>query len=60
MSDAMLCDCDSSNVRRPLIYGSTQIHLLQPTVSVPGLNPPREQFKAYVKCHGDLERKLKT
>lgn len=48
------------NVRLPLIYGSTQIHLLQPTVSVPGRNPRQEQLKAYIKCHGDLEWKLKT
>lgn len=48
------------NVSLPLIYGSTQIHLLQPTVSVPGQNPLQEQLKAYIKCHGDLERRLQT
>lgn len=48
------------NVKLPLIYGLTQIHLLQPTVSVPGQNPLQEQLKAYIKCHGDLERRLKT
>lgn len=48
------------NVKLPLIYGFAQIHLFQPTVSVPGQNPLQEQLKAYIKCHGDLEWKLKT